>query len=311
MASANDSFQRASFADIAFPIKEMRIRGRLRFHEHVYLKTPGAVVEKLGRGLYGVEMTPSFDANIRGVGVKYVDSINRLRALYERGVTAPLVIPGIGSMPAFIPEWDQGLISSLRSGMSVPLHFMEDATEQSLAIAASEAKAVSLQTTSSALVSLAKSLENSPVANDLTVIENNARIANIFGQIQDAVNSVIAIRDLAVLGQALVAAKVLALAEFLREVDRTLIELQDPANYLIVEAIHELIDAAQDLALDVTGKDRQPRIYRLPATMSISQVSNAIYGNTGKAYELMQNNDIEDPLTIVAGEQLIYFPVAA
>lgn len=112
-----DQLQRASFFEIPFPVKSVHIRGRLRRHEHEYLRVPGALNEKLGRGLYMIEMEAVFDANIKGYGRLWPNSLGQLREIYEQELTGDLVVPTIGTIPAFITEWDQTAeMGRVRSG---------------------------------------------------------------------------------------------------------------------------------------------------------------------------------------------------
>jgi regulator of RNase E activity RraB len=106
---AFDSAQRGGFNGLQFPVKSVSIKGRYRHAEHEYLRVPGAVIEKLERAIYNIEITAAFDTNIKGYGRLWPDGVQALRKMYESGLTGPLVIPTIGTIPAFQPEWDHYL----------------------------------------------------------------------------------------------------------------------------------------------------------------------------------------------------------
>jgi hypothetical protein len=291
------NLQRASFDGIEFPIKSVRIKQSGRKHLHVYLKTPGGATEKMGRGIYIVTMQAVFDVNIPGYGNLWPDKLEQLRRLSESQKTAKLVIPTIGTIDAWLPDWEQEADFEKRlSGELAPLNFEEDASQVFLTNALSKTTATSLGTASAALDSFTQELDPQP---------------DIFQQINEAVNGILAIRDQADLFGALAASKIEQLALLVRTADATLTELQDPLNYQIVEALHDLLAALLDLANDITGNGTEARIYVTPKLMSVGEISSALYGNATHATELMQNNSLDDPLAVPAGERLLYFPDAA
>jgi len=72
--------------------------------------------------------------------------------------------------------------------------------------------------------------------------------------------------------------------------------------------MHALWKAVLDLEADLQNTGFRSQIYVTPVTMNISQVSFAIYGNTLAAGQLMQLNEIPNPLAIPPQTQLIYYP---
>lgn len=293
-----DTLQRASFEGFEFPISEVRIKGSYRKFEHIYLRVPGAVLEKLERGLYMVEMKAHFDVNIKGYPDLYPAGLSVLRQKYEMGVTAPLVIPTIGTMRAMMPEWDQlAMMAKVRSGETATLHFLEDNTERFLETAAEIAKAGNVQTAVRKWESLLDAAEPTPPERD------------IFDQIQDRANQLLAFRDQAMAFQGQVLAKIEALTSLIREADATLAILKNPINADLINALHDLWEAVIDLGANIAGSSRSPRVYICPNQMTINQVSSAIYGNTSRSMELLQNNVIDDAFAISAGSTIIYFTV--
>lgn len=293
MASAFDGLQRASFGGIEFPIRTARCKGTYRHHDHIYLKTPGAATEKMGRGLYRFEMAGVFDVNVPGYANLWPGALSQMRRLYEQGATAPLVYPSIGSVPCFIPEWDQEMDLRIRSGETAQLIFQEEQSAAFLQQALIKVTSTSVNTAHAALQITADTLNPRP---------------DIFDTIQDKVNGVLALYDQAELRQNLLAARIESLSELIREADRDIEALQDPSNFTVVWALQDLLASTLQLTRDITQQQGDPRIYVVPMTMTVGAISNAIYGDTSHFDDIVSNNTIEDPLTVIAGTQIIYFP---
>lgn len=291
-----DKLQRASFFGIEFPVQSVKIRGRLRRHEHEYLRVPGAVNEKLGRGLYTIEMEAVFDANIKGYGPLWPNSLGQLREVYEQELTGPIVVPTIGTIPGFITEWDQTAeMGKRRSGETLRIPFLEDQTELFLTEALLDVERKAAQ-------SAAEKFQLTRA--DFEVGEADR---NLFDKIQDGANQVLALRDQGELYGGLAAAKVAGVTNLLNEADQTAESLKNPQNHELFSAMAELWDAMIDFGRNLAESPRGARQYRVPRLMSVSDIATAIYGDTGRASELMLNNDLEDPFAVPAGEVLIYF----
>lgn len=291
-----DQLQRASFFEIPFPVKSVHIRGRLRRHEHEYLRVPGALNEKLGRGLYMIEMEAVFDANIKGYGRLWPNSLGQLREIYEQELTGDLVVPTIGTIPAFITEWDQTAeMGRVRSGETLRIPFLEDQTELFLT------KAL-LNVEQKALASSADKFQATRANFELSAADRN-----LFDQIQDAANEVLAARDQVQLYGGLAAAKVAFATELMKEADRTAEALKRPENHELLDALAELWDALIDFGRNLAESPRGARTYTVPRLMSVSDIASAIYGSTERANEIMLNNNLADPFAVPAGEVIIYF----
>lgn len=294
-----DTVQRASFKGVAFPVKSISIKGKYRHAEHEYLRVPGAVIEKLERSVYDIEMTAPFDANIVGFGRLWPDGVKALRKLFETGETAALVIPTIGTLPAFQPTWEQNIdIAKVRSGEVVKLSFKEDQTQRFLQLAVVQTQQQSLATSMANLAAIRASLN--PPAND----------RSIFDQIQDAANKILAIKDQSDLYGGLLAAKIGMFTALLGEADRQLDSLKDPSNYQALDAFLELWDAAVKMATNLAESPRGPRVYVTPRTMSAADIATAVYGNSERTAEILMNNSFQDAFAIPAGTKVIYFETA-
>lgn len=305
--SALDKVQGAVFDGITFPIKSLRIEMETRYHEHVYLKTPGAATEKMARGLYRFEMLAAFDTNITTHGKLWPDKLATLRAACESQRTADLIVPTLGTVKAWMPKWAQEVDFRVRSGEVVHLVFLEDASQQSLDLALKQVDRTSMVAKQSALQNRAAALlPGERVLEDQRLPDGRKRL-DIFTAIQNAVNDVLAIKDQQDAFGNLLAARLEALAQMVRDADKFVKALEHPSNYGIVDALHDLLDATLELA----GKNSQRAqvlVYHTQRQMSVSQISAAIYkGDATHAVEIMQNNALEDPLAVPAGTGIFYF----
>lgn len=292
-----DSLRRASFDGIEFPVKRVSIKGRYRHHEHEYLRVPGAVIEKLERSVYNIEMEAAIDVNIRGYGTLWPDGINALQKKYESGTTGPLVIPTIGTIPAFQPEWDRTAdMARLRSGELLKLSFKEDQTERFVQLALVKTQQQSVQTSTDALTAKRLLLGVVPPGD-----------ANLFDQIVGAANSVLAIKDQADLYGGLLAAKLARLTNLMNQADKQLESLKHPENSDVLDAFLELWNAGVNMATNLAESPRGPKLWTVPRLMSVGDIASAIYGSTERANEIMLNNRLSDPFQVTAGTKIIYF----
>lgn len=295
--SAFDSLQLAGFDGLIFPIRNCRVKAVMRHHTHEYLKTPGGLNEKLERGLYKIDMEGVFDVNIEGYGANgaplWPTVLATLRTKFEKGTTGPLVIPTIGTIPAFMTDWDQEMKANIRSGETVPLSFLEDQSETFLTEALIDTDVTSLAKSALQLDSLTQELDPRPT---------------IFDDINEAANAILAIKDQADLFGARIESQILQMANLIRQADDL---IQSPTDYRIVDALHELLDSGISLTRALGEQAGEPRAYTVPAQMSMSQISTAIYGDTSHAVELMQNNFVDDVFAVPAGTVIIYFTTGA
>lgn len=289
-----DDLQRAGFGGIEFPVTAVRVRGKYGHFVHRYLRVAGGAVEKLERELYMVEMDAVFDVNVKGYGTLWPDKLAALRKMYESGATEDLVVPTIGAIPAMMPEWDQvAELAQRRSGETTTLRFIEDQTEKFLKDAVSMSSLAGL----------------GDAANKFNAAALNAPAAerDLFGKIQDAANKVLSIKDQIDLYGGLVTARIEELTGYLKEADGQLESLQNPQNSDLFEAFMALWNAAIDIGSNLANSERGGQFWVVPQTMTISDISVAIYGDTSRANDLLLNNAISDPFAVPAGETLIYF----
>lgn len=293
-----DKLQRCGFDGLQFPIKSVTVKCRYRHHEHEYLRVPGAVIEKLERALYNIEITACFDTNIKGFGRLWPDAVNALRSKFETGLTSGLVIPTIGTVPAFQPEWDQNIdMARVRSGETIKLSFKEDQTQRFLALA-------QVQTQQR---SMADSLTRFNVTR-AQILGAPTDDLDIFDKIQGAANGILAIKDQADLYGGRLAAKLAQMTNLMNEADSALESFKHPENYQALDAFFELWDATVKMATNLAESPRGPRRYTTPRTMSVSDIAAAVYsGSTERAPEILLNNRLDDAFAVAAGTPIIYF----
>lgn len=295
---AFDELKRASHHGIAFPVRSVRISGGLREHVHEYPHAPGGAPEKLGRKLYEISMSAMFLQGLIDPAWQNLWPVGlaTLRRLWEDQVTGPLHIPTIGTIQAYAVDWSQEMESRIRSGEMAEIKFRED---QSSAFLVGEL----VQVSPSALVDKLAAFELAAEAMSPT--------PSIFDAIQDTTNSVLAFKDQIDLAGNLVEAKLLGLVHLLREADAQVKSLNDPQFVHVLDAMHELWLASQQLHDDVHQKSAQIQTYTVPFRTTITDVARALFGDNTRAADILQLNAIEDPFAIPAGAQLRYYAEAA
>lgn len=298
-----DQLQPASFGGLKFPVREVRISGSLRDHVHEFPHAPGGAPEKLGRGLYRISMTAAFlgkDATLAPAYRKWnplwPNTLRALREYYENGDTQDLHIPTIGTIQAYIKDWGQTMTNSNRSGEVGDFLFVEDQESAFLVNNLLEVRATSLADKADAWNVQIKGVDDS---------------TGLFDAITEAANSVLAIKDQIDLYGALVESKILGLTGLLREADEQVRSLNDPTNYQVLDALHELWDSALKLHKDLQERGAQLRNYVTPMLMPLSKAAAAIYGDSARTSELLQLNALEDPFAVPPGTTLRYYDVAA
>lgn len=293
MPNTFQQFQRMSFDGLEFPYKHYEISCSLRYHVHEYPHTAGGDPEKLGRKPYEIRVTPIVQAGLLPprYALLFPERLQRLRALFEQQATRELVIPHLGgAIKCFAISWNEKVTASNLSGVEPEWVFLED---QSGLFGAD-------------FVLLTNQLR-SKLENWTIEATRLPETPDIFTQINNAALEVLSIKDQLDLFGGLVAAKIEGLVGLIREADSQLESLRDPDNYPILESLHRLLLATIDLGRDVAGKGKELRVWTVPRTMSVTQVSIALYGDSTHAVEIMQLNTLDTPLAIPAGTKIIYY----
>lgn len=296
--AAFDDLKHMSFAGIPFPVKSVRISGGIRDHVHEYPHSPGGAPEKLGRKLYEISAEAVF---LQGLinplwGSLWPQNLSTLRKLWEDQATRDLHIPTIGTIQAYAFNWEQVMDARIRSGEMVSLRFREDQTAAFL--------------TQSLIQTTARSFVDRAADFQIAADELDPK-PSIFDAIQDAANSVLAFKDQADLYGNLVEAKLLGLTALLQAADRQVLELNDPVNHRLLDAMLGLWEAAVKLQQDLEETGAKLQEFVVPIQMSTSQAAASIFNDASRGGDILSLNALTDPFAIPAGTVLKYYADAA
>jgi hypothetical protein len=289
------ALQRASFAGIPFPIERVSISGGLRDHVHEYPHSPGGAPEKLGRKLYEIRMSALFFNSFRAYGPNlWPRDLKTLRTFFEVETTEDLVIPTIGTIQAYAVTWTQEYTSKGKNGERVDFLFRED---QATAFLASALVAPS-----------SSSLESN--ANELKLAAEELGFTDdLLDSITGLWDSIQAIGDQLQLAQDLVSAKLEGIISICADIDRTF-PFRQSENFAAIRALHATWDSAQTLKNDTLRKGKPITLYRVPAPMTVSDISRAIYGDNSHAVDILRMNPIEDAFRVPANTVLSVYAAA-
>lgn len=291
-----DGFQKAAFGTISFPCEEIEVKGGLRDHVHEYPHNPGGTPEKLGRKLYDITMVCPFHDTFASYPGLYPDGLAALRGTFESEATLDLVVPTIGTIKAYAVDWTQRATGRQRSGERCTFKFREDMPPDD--IDAFVAKTV----TTRGYVALAQNFK-------IAAQDGPQPGPSLFDDIQNAVNSVLAIKDQADLYGNLIEAKLLGLANICSQIDQ-LDLTKDPTMFRIANAMHEIWKATLDSLKDLSQQQKTMSVFKTPSIMAIGDVARRLYGDGARQVELLQLNPIADAFAIPANTSIRYYAAA-
>lgn len=311
-----DRLPLASFAGFEFPVREVFVKGSLRYHVHEYLHTPGGSTEEQGRRLYEIKMVCPFHEGFAKWPELWPEKLAALRLYFEGGNAWDLTIPTLGTISARCIQWEQRMNAKARSGEDCEFVFLEEFVDTFLI--------QDLITTSTNLPTIVADLELAVPLRDMSRLGITDPIArakvitnetNTFARFFKGVNDIQTLGDQSEQYGATIATKARNTIALCRQID-DLRSMQDPNNWPIVHAMQDVELELQKLVKDTAGKRRETRAYIVPSqpglrSLSISQVSSRLYGDTSRAVELLQLNDLDDALAIPAGTTIRYYPKAA
>lgn len=299
MSTAFDSLVPCTFAGFTFPIQKINIKGGIRDHVHEFPHTDGGAVEKLGRKLYDVTVSAVFSSTFPKYPNLWPDTLQELWQYFETSVSAYLTIPTIGSMYVYAVDWDRGMSAENLSGESMEITFREDSSGSNYA----------------AILSLNTSnLESATdLLNETPFYAGDAPTTGLFTQLQNAVNSVLAVQDTADVYTALVVSKIESVVSLCSKID-ALATFNNPTNAAVIDAMHDVWAAAVAMkatAITTAGGTNSGSLatYVTPRVMSISEVSSSLFGDTTHATDILQMNAISDAMSIPVRTSLLYFTV--
>ncbi len=314
MPDVISKLERCTFEGWRIPIVDMEIRSTRRRTIHEYLWIAGGKREDHGRGIYTFQVSTTFQADPRFSPPLFPDTMNALRGHYNSGTVGTLVVPHIGPVKCTIQDWGGHLSGSMLSGCTATLTFEEDSTNRFLPQGV-QVNAASFGTALSAFkLQVAEALpvtEPDPNAPLELVPDAESNARDLFDQIGDVADQILAFRDQAELNGELIASKVDFLRRLMGDASDMLAWLDDPMNWETLYALRDLQAAAIDVSERPTDNLVKPKHFVVDRQMSIMQVSTRIFGTTERARDIMGLNDIPDAMRIPAGKRLIYLPDAA
>lgn len=308
MAGPFDSFKPFSFSGIDFPYVTYSVTGGIRKHKHEYPHSPGAAVEKLGRELYEIHVTADFTAGLPFFAYKdLLLDLSNLRNAFEEQITDSLHIPHIGTIVACADKWTESARNTNRSTIRAEFSFFEDLNS---ALQLRDTVTVSTAAMPALLdqFNIARDgVVPDPIPNSFTLQPIGPNSKNVFDAIADLTVLICGIKDQQELYGALVSSKLAGLIALCKAADQSVSQLNKPQNYLLLDSLHAIWASALELQSDLQNTGFAAEIYVTKKRMGIADVSFEIYGNTLAAAQLMQLNEIQNPLAIPANTQLIYY----
>jgi hypothetical protein len=280
---------RVRFGKIEIPVESVKVRGEIRDHEHEYPHVPGGDPEKLGLRLYRIEIGAAFHRSFTKWPNLWPARLNELARLFEAQTTDDLVIPWIGTFRAYCKTWDREFVSKTISGERVSFSFVQDEAEafKFLNVVESSTDAIPQQ-----VANIDKILEEINADDDAI---------GLFDQIKAAANSVLAFADQAEAVGGLLEAKILGLVALCQEADERLELLNDSETHELLAALHELWHSANKLNENIQRKLGKLVPFRVPATMSVQEISQLVYKSPDRGIEILQLNPIDDAFAVPAG----------
>lgn len=285
---------RASFQELEFPVESVDVRGGIRTHLHEYPHWPSAALEKLGRKPYEITMVSNFQTTFAKWPGLWPKRLADLRDLFEAETSDYLVIPSIGKMWCCCTDWDQNMSAKVLSGEKATFKFIEDSRDQFAFQKLVQVNVESLPANGQRFDQLSSALSPRP---------------SIFDQVLDAVNSVMAVIDQANAYGGLVEAKLLGIAALCKEADQR-VELQSASNHAILDALHELWSSSLKMLDDTQRTGGKLVRFRVPTTMSVSDVAALVYKDASRAVEILTLNPIDDAFAIPSGTVLKIYQAA-
>lgn len=282
---AFDQLQPWAFDGLSFAVKSYNVRCKLRDHVHVYPHSPGGAVEKLGRELYTIHVSASFQTTFKKFPNAWPQDLASLRDKFEREITSALLIPTIGTIQAYMMSFDQSGSGKVRSGEYVEIEFREDQDSAFLINQLIDVKVTKLADASKALIS---------AASDAGVT---------LGTLTGLVSDFAAIGDQVELYGSLASSKLEGIAASCAALDASF-DFGLAKNWSMTNALHDVWNSAIVTRQDLLKRSVPIIDYSTPTLMSVTDVAKALYGDSSRASEVMQLNALDDPFRIVANTNL-------
>lgn len=315
MPSALDQLKRMSFDNLAFPIIGGEIKGAQRYALHEFPHAQGAAIEKMGRRAYEISVEALFDEKLLGEDPEdlplWPDRLALLMRLWEGGSSRDLHVPTIGTIKAFCANWTVQMKMTIRSGQPAQLLFVEDQSDRFLVLGIVNVLARTVPSLVKPVNNFLKAAE--PRALNLPTTPANVGALKLSASDTSLLSKVVSLGDevgtLVANGEiytSLVAAKSQALLQYCQQADSQIRALQSPEQWHVVEALHQLGVAANDVYKDAAQRGGAIRIYVVPPgrSLTIGEVATNVYGEASKTQDIIRLNTIEDFWRIQPGTRL-------
>ena len=296
-----DTFPKASFGAIKFPVESSTIEGGLRDHVHEYPHTPGGAPEKLGRKLYTFKVNAVFDTNFDNYPGNYPQDLDTLLGNFEQQATQDLRLPQMATaVPCYAFQWTREQSAKVRSGERVSITFRED--QSSLFLFAD----IVNQGTGS--IEFANNNTNATLAEIQAQLAIPPATMNLFDALSAAVGQVLAIKDQALLYDARFGAMVAQVQNLCGQIESSVGVMQTIAAYPLLEALYQTWAAAQKLSQDLLSQGAVLQTWTNPITQDVGKISIQLYGDTSRVSDLLSLNPFTDSARVLAGTPVNYYP---
>lgn len=290
MAGVLDQVQRASFNQVDFACERYTVKGGLRDSVHEYRHTPAGQPEKQGRRLYTFEFDAIFSAQMPLYPTGWPIDWDQLINTFEQGKTADLVVPTIGTIPAYCTDWPVDVdFRRFRDGIKAKLTFREDQQQLFLSPIDGSINADAL------------------AAKSTSLIEEAFKVGlpgDFFSSITGLINDIASADDYYEMQAELLGDKVGGIVTACQRIDEKVTELNDPKAWKVVRANAELAVAAGNVLEKILRQSVPIIDFVAPALMSVVDVSMSLYGDTSRAGEILglnRNPTLADAFSIPAG----------
>lgn len=293
-----DTFPKATFMGIPFPIESSSIDGGMRDHVHEYPHTPGGAPEKLGRRLYTFKCLANFDTNFEAYPGLYPNDLGTLIAAFESGTTGDLRFPQMRTtVPCYALNWNRQMTAKIRSGEKIDLTFREDASADFLFadLVSDGTDAIEYAATS--------------IPASITGLNLSTPTLSLFDSLTTAVNFLLSFKDQAILYDARLGAAVAQVQNLCGQIDGQN-DMQTVASYQAVENLHEVWAAAQKMSQDLLATGVPLLTYINPTTQGVNGIAIQLYGDTSRVGDLLSLNPFTNNAQVKAGTPVLYYPAS-
>ena len=296
-----DTFPKATFGGIAFPVESSSIEGGLRDHVHEYPHTPGGAPEKMGRKLYTFRVNAIFDTRFDSYPGNYPQDLDTLLGNWEQQATQDLRLPQMAAaVPCYAFQWNREQSARVRSGERVAVSFRED--QSSLFLFAD----IVNQGTGS--IEFANNNTNATLASIQAQLAIPPATQSLFSALNAAVGQVLAVQDQALLYDARFGAMVAQVQNICGQIEAAVGTMQTIAAYPLLDAVFQTWAAAQKLSQDLLSQGGTLQTWTNPVTQDVGRIAMMLYGDTSRAGDLLSLNPFPDSARVLAGTPVLYYP---